>query len=342
MAVAGTLSVNIIARTREFVRGITKARKGLSGFVGKVGMAARKLNLWSAAITGFSAKLSFDFVKRMADASTNILDVSEKLSISTQDLELFRFAAEATGSSAQTLDMGLQRMSRRIAEAARGTGEAAKTFRQLNLEAAELVELNPREQFEAIAKEIRKLDRGEQFDPFGKIFDSEAMALINVAREGLEGYVEAFESAGGPTSRRALENSRKLSLNMQIMTARLSHMARVIVSELTPAINGLVTELNQIIAGMRFLREQPAVGAGRGVIRSGTDILSAPFGRAGQIRMPSIGQGAMGLADPSAMGFGGFMAGARAVQAAQESAVVEAIDRQTQEMKQTQMSVKPF
>ena len=48
-------------------------------------------------------------------------------------LQEFRYAASFAGVEQQTLDMALQRFTRRAAEAAQGTGEAKDAFAQMGI-----------------------------------------------------------------------------------------------------------------------------------------------------------------------------------------------------------------
>ncbi len=53
--------------------------------------------------------------------------------IGAEALQELRFAAKASGVEQQTLDMALQRFTRRTAEAAQGTGEAKDALAQLGM-----------------------------------------------------------------------------------------------------------------------------------------------------------------------------------------------------------------
>lgn len=56
-------------------------------------------------------------------AAEAIQDTANRVGFATDRLQELRFAADQNGSSARTLDMALQRFSRRVAEAAQGSGE---------------------------------------------------------------------------------------------------------------------------------------------------------------------------------------------------------------------------
>jgi hypothetical protein len=53
--------------------------------------------------------------------------------VGVEALQELRFAAKASGVEQQTLDMALQRFTRRAAEAAQGTGEAKDALAQMGI-----------------------------------------------------------------------------------------------------------------------------------------------------------------------------------------------------------------
>ena len=66
----------------------------------------------------------------MADA---IGKTADKIGVGVEALQELRFAAKASGVEQQTLDMALQRFTRRAAEAAQGTGEAKDALAQMGI-----------------------------------------------------------------------------------------------------------------------------------------------------------------------------------------------------------------
>jgi len=87
---------------------------------GGVNVAAK----WTAGIAAAGAAMTAAFVRTGLESVDSLAKVSSKLGIATDQLAKLRFAAEQTGVSSNTLDMALQRMTRRVAEAGQGTGEA--------------------------------------------------------------------------------------------------------------------------------------------------------------------------------------------------------------------------
>jgi hypothetical protein len=72
-------------------------------------------------------------VNRSISAADAIGKTADKIGVGVEALQELRFAAKASGVEQQTLDMALQRFTRRAAEAAQGTGEAKDALAQLGI-----------------------------------------------------------------------------------------------------------------------------------------------------------------------------------------------------------------
>ena len=156
----------------------------------KVGAAAL-----SIAAVGSAAGLA----RLTAEAMTNadaLAKHADKLGISTEALAALRHQAELNGVSTKALDVGLQRMVRRVSEAAQGSGVAASALAELNLNAMELAQLSPDQQFSKIADAMEQVNSQSDKVRLGfKLFDSEGVGLINAMRGGTEAIMAAREEA---------------------------------------------------------------------------------------------------------------------------------------------------
>lgn len=119
-----------------------------------------------------------------------------RLGTSTRFLSEMRLVAEKSGISFDTFAMALQRMQRRIAEAANGTGEARGVLAQFGLDAQKLTRLPLEQQFSIIADKLSKVDgAGRQVAAAMKLFDSEGVALLQTLKGGAKGLEEGREQA---------------------------------------------------------------------------------------------------------------------------------------------------
>lgn len=130
---------------KKNVRGLKSQFSSLKGQIRGIGP------LMVAAFSGAAI--------RAIVATTDKIDkFSLRLGISREKLSELKFAGEQTGVEFNQLTMGLQRMTRRIAEAAQGTGEAKAALAELGLSARELSTLSPDEQFMKITEAMQGVE----------------------------------------------------------------------------------------------------------------------------------------------------------------------------------------
>jgi len=157
---------------------------------------------------------------------------SDKLGLSTEGLAGLRNAARLTGVETNKLDLGLQRMTRRVAEAAQGTGEAQNALKELGLDARELAAQSPDEQFRSIAEAMKGVSSQSDRVRLGfKLFDSEGVDLIrtlDLGADGLDAAAREAERFGTAISR---------------VQAREIEMAGDAIGRVRTATEGLSTQL---------------------------------------------------------------------------------------------------
>lgn len=167
------------------IRALDKTAKGFSS-VGKklrdLGNKAAKMGaaLAAAGTVGFAA-----LVKSGLAAGDSLAKTADKIGATTEALAQLRYAAELSGVSTQTMDMALQRMTRRVSEAANGTGEAVGALAELGINAKELEQLPLDVQMATVADAMQNV--GSQSDRVRlamKLFDSEGVALVNTLKGG--------------------------------------------------------------------------------------------------------------------------------------------------------------
>jgi lambda family phage tail tape measure protein len=137
-------------------------------------------------------------VDRSISAADAIGKTADKIGVGMEALQELRFAAKASGVEQQTLDMALQRFTRRAAEAAQGTGEAKDALAQMgialrdqsgNLRRSEDLLADVADAFAQID------DPAERVRLAFKLFDSEGVALVNLLRGGSDALEQMRERA---------------------------------------------------------------------------------------------------------------------------------------------------
>ena len=189
MAFIGTLVTNLKVKTASFTKGMRKGKRGLSSFSKSVQSTNRMLKGLAAAMAGFFALRA---LKRFVTDALKTIDVtakvSDKLGIATEKLIGLRRAAKLTGVATVTLDMALQRMVRRVSEAAMGTGEAQSALKALGVDAQKLNAMTVDQQFSTLAEAMSKVtSQSDKVRLSFKLFDSEGVALVNTLSLGADG-----------------------------------------------------------------------------------------------------------------------------------------------------------
>lgn len=179
------------------IKAFDKTAKGF-GTVGKglVGITRSIVSMRSALILAGGAA-GFGFViKRSLATSDALVKTADKIGTTASSLASLRYAAELTGVATNTMDMALQRFTRRTAEAANGTGEAKAAIKTLGLDAQELIKLPLEERMLALADAFAKeTNTAQRLALAFKLFDSEGAALVVTLAKGRDGLQEMFKEA---------------------------------------------------------------------------------------------------------------------------------------------------
>ncbi len=172
------LNILVSLSSKGLTSGVRKANGILSGLSGKLGAvsvalagAAGVTTLVSAAMSGLANSF------REVDEAAKI---ASRLNLTIASLEALKLAAVEGGSSASALTSSLQRMTRRVSEAAQGSGEAVAALKELGLSAEALTKLTADEQLVSISRALQEVsNEGDKTRLMMKLFDSEGVALKN-------------------------------------------------------------------------------------------------------------------------------------------------------------------
>jgi hypothetical protein len=198
-------------------------------------------------------------VQSVADLGDTAIKTADKLGVNVEALQELRFAAERSGIAAGTFDVALQRFTRRVAEAASGTGEARAALKELGIQLRDNQnQLRPSaELLEEVADRFQSL--GSESDRVRlafKLFDTEGVALVNLLNEGSEGVRslrEEFRSLGGVLDRDATQRAVELKDAQTNLDVAIQGVKNTIAVELLPVFTELTRQNTDLIAKNREL-----------------------------------------------------------------------------------------
>ena len=145
MATIGDLQVNLSANSAVFVQQLAAAREAVerTATATERGLGAMRsaFGVVGAGLAGFIGGLSaariVEFGRETVRAAGQIGELAEQLSVSSDALQVYRFAAGQAGVSARQLETGLQRFAALIGEAGQGNRTAIATFERLGVKLIE-------------------------------------------------------------------------------------------------------------------------------------------------------------------------------------------------------------
>lgn len=213
----GGLAVDLTLKAQAFIRDMKRAAdtvatnsKRMSKELRQVGRAANDVNrkmsqlrTGVAALAGALAVRQFSqFTRQALAAGAALQDTSNRLGVTTDELQALRFAAAQVGVNTRTVDLALQRLTRRAAEAAQGSGELRDTLIQYGI-ATRTADGRARRTgdiLKDLADTIANADsQAERLRIAFKAFDSEGAAFVVALQNGtagLEEFREEAEAAG--------------------------------------------------------------------------------------------------------------------------------------------------
>lgn len=197
-ATAGTVTLQLDASSVKLIRELQKAQKSTKRTASRMRKdmsVAFKSIARGAAVMGVAmvgaAKLSIDFADKIGKTA-------DKIGVGVEALQELRFAAKRAGVEQNTLDMALQRFTRRAAEAANGTGEAKKALEEMGIQLRDnhgrIRSTN--DLLRDVAESFKSVESpAERLRIAFKLFDSEGAALVNMLSDGAEGLDSVAQEA---------------------------------------------------------------------------------------------------------------------------------------------------
>lgn len=217
----------------------------------KDGSIAAKL--FKTSLAGFAVGAAAGVtlaVKNTVRYADELGKLSDRLGISTEALSQLNHAANLSGVQFSTLEQGLQRMIRRVAEAANGTGEAVKALDELGLSADKLKELTPDKQFEVLADALNGVENSaDRVRLAMKLFDSEGVRLLQLMKGGSAGIRQMREEADklGLTIDKSLaDQAEKANDEFTRFTGQMRAFGNVLSIEVLPSVTQVAAAINRL------------------------------------------------------------------------------------------------
>ena len=239
MSTIASLNVALGMSTAAFSAGAKKAigtTKGLASSITSLGSIVPGVG---TAIAGLGAAIGAGALaagfQSMVSGSMEAIDAAGDLAgrvgVTTESLTRLQYAAQLTGSEAETLAPTLLKMNENLGKAKEGS-EVAKSLEKIGLSAEQLKQLDPGEAFVQIASAI-----GEVENPA----DKTAAAIAILGGEG--GKLMNTFNAGGESIRALMEESDKLGNTITDVDAAKIGAANDAMDKMWKVIGGISNDI---------------------------------------------------------------------------------------------------
>lgn len=207
-------------------------------------------------VAGISVGAATRALREQYNEIDKLAKASSRLNIELEELTALQYAAATTSglSNDQTLK-GLEKMVRRVSEAAAGTGEAQAALKDLGLEAKALTMLRPDEMFRRIADRMQLVaDKGSKLRLATKIFDDEQAGIFTLLEKGaadIDRMANGAKALGMTFS--SFDAARVEAANdaMTELNTVLTAFAREFSISIAPMLKDLIVEVTALMSDMR-------------------------------------------------------------------------------------------
>ena len=191
-------------------------------------------------------------IKKNIELADSIGKTASKIGVTTDELQEYRYAAKIANVEQSQLDMGLQRFSRRVAEAAMGTGELKNVAEQYNVQLRDSDgQMRANSEILADFADIIKNAESEQerLRIAFKLFDSEGAALVNMLKNGGEALNEMRAKArelGIVLDKDLIKDAEKVSDQFATLSEIMQKQVMASVVNLTPTLVVLTNNMTDL------------------------------------------------------------------------------------------------
>jgi hypothetical protein len=244
-----------LALHRKEVARLTKEYRESNTFSGKL-FKGLKGRFTALAISAVSIGTIIHKLKEVRQGIQQIDDLDKAakgINATVANIQAISFAAGQTaGLDASVATAGIEKMAKRVAEAAMGTGEAASALKELNIDAAKLNKLKPYEQFKFLADAMEAVPHaGTRAALAAKLFDMEARRLHITMRGGaaaIEEYKKQAEEMGILLDDSMVEDATKANDAIGKLSSSWENFKLVISANLAPVFEGAAAGLEKLTA----------------------------------------------------------------------------------------------
>jgi hypothetical protein len=213
-------------------------------------------------VAGFALEGIIDRFKEAAESMEQLALATQKVGVSAKDLQGLNIAANLTGTNVETLDKGLQILSKNMADLAGKGGPATKYLRDLGITA----KTDVYEAFTKLSEQFEKMPDGAQKTAlamleFGKA-GAQLIPMLNESAKLLVEIAEVSENWGTKLTDKDVDAVAQLTDHIKVLNSQVGLLTDKFVSGLAPALDAIAKQLMKAkVNGSAFFEIAGWIGA---------------------------------------------------------------------------------
>ena len=285
----GALSIDLSLNSAAFIRDVGKSQKALASNSARMNKALGKLDRGFTKVLRSVKRMGKSMISMRSVIATvaggagiglliktslnyadTLVKTADKIGFTTDALQELRFASDQAGVSQQTLDLALQRFSRRVGEAVQGSGELKDTLIQLGIAVTD--SSGRARSADDVLRDLsnamgRTASAGGRLRIAFKAFDSEGAALVNLFGRGADAADKLRQKArdlGIVMDEKLVRAAARAKGELDALASIIKIKVIGAVVEFAPEIENLATAFADLIPGI--IKTAKVVGRFFGVI----------------------------------------------------------------------------
>lgn len=244
-----------VTQMKVALKGAAAKLKAHSAQFRKAGMA---MTVAGGAITGAVGLM----VKSYMSAGDEVHKMALRTGIGTEALSELKYAAEISGASLDDVEKGVKKMSKTIMDAKDGLATYVRAFDRIGLQAEDLIELSPEDQFDKIARAIANVENptiraATAQEIFGRA-GTKLLPLFAAGEEGLDALRQKARDMGIVFDQEAADKAAVLTDSLTTLKGSFSGVSMSIANTLAPVITTIVDKISDVAQKVKdWMKEHP-------------------------------------------------------------------------------------
>ncbi|MGL1833039.1 phage tail tape measure protein [Rhodocyclaceae bacterium SMB388] len=229
--------------------GFASAKRGMHSLGAEAAALGKRLSIAGAAGAASAAAGLVAMVNSQRQVFDELAKLSQKTGLAVEDLSRLQFAAELSGVSNDQLATSFRTLSQRIADAAKGTGEAAEAFRAMGVDVkgTDGSLRNQNDVLRDVADRFASYKDGAEKSAlaqrlFGKV-GAELIPLLNQGADGLQSMADESDRLGRTISAETARAAEQFNDNITRLSASLEGLSNLIAGPVIRSLADMSTEM---------------------------------------------------------------------------------------------------